>query len=113
MSRCMDCRRELPGFESLCQECYELRQYELEHPKPWWPIFQPRFARGNVYGYCLAFIYGFVRFRFDFPLCDAHYMWTTESSIAVSALLSCLAFFVHPRSARLAQKKSAGQPPRP
>jgi len=104
----MDCRRQLPGFESLCQDCYELRQHELEHPKPWWHIFKPQFARGNFYGYCILFVYGIVLFRFDFPWFQARYMWSTESSLATSALLSCLAFFVHPR-ARLAQKKSAEQ----
>jgi len=34
MSRCSNCDRELPGFDTLCAECFEARSAQLEHPEP-------------------------------------------------------------------------------
>jgi len=34
MPHCSDCRRELPGFETLCSKCYDARYARMGHPKP-------------------------------------------------------------------------------
>jgi len=34
MPRCLDCRRELPSFETLCSKCFEARYSEASHPPP-------------------------------------------------------------------------------
>jgi len=33
MSRCPHCDRELPGFQTLCDDCYEKRRVEIEKPR--------------------------------------------------------------------------------
>lgn len=35
MSRCPYCRRELPGFETICQQCLEAGYQRIAHPKTW------------------------------------------------------------------------------
>jgi hypothetical protein len=86
MPRCSNCDRELPGFETLCQQCFEAGYDRLAHPKPWWQRFQlrPQFARDNFIGFFLLFALAFVRLRFDL---------TTETSALISSLFACVAFF--------------------
>jgi hypothetical protein len=76
MPRCQYCRCQLPGFETLCQKCFEGRSYQLFHPAPWWhfrwylpPRWQwrrPRFKRVSVYLFLFWFALGFFDFRFGF-----------------------------------------------
>ena len=36
MSRCPYCRRELPGFETVCQRCFEAGYEHVAHSKSKW-----------------------------------------------------------------------------
>src|SRR5690349_18360046 len=98
MSRCAYCRRELPGLETLCQQCLEKGYDRLAHSKPWWHRLRPRLTRGNLVGFFILFIFSFALFRFDFPDFRARHMKTTETSSLISSLIACLAFFYESRS---------------
>jgi hypothetical protein len=95
MSLCPYCRRELPGLETLCQQCFEAEYDRQAHPKPWWQRFhmRPQFTRDNFIGFFLLFTFAFASFRFDFPYFHARHMRTTESSTLISTLIACIAFF--------------------
>ena len=93
MSRCAYCRRELPGLETLCQQCFENGYDGLVHPKPWSYRLRPRLTRGNLVGFFILFVFSFVLFRFDFPDFRARHMKTTETSSLISILIACVAFF--------------------
>jgi hypothetical protein len=97
MSRCSYCRRELPGLETLCQQCFQAGCDRLAHPKQWWQRFQlrPQFARDNFIGFSLLFTVSFASLRFDFPYFHARHMRNTEISSVISTLIACLAFFHH------------------
>ena len=93
MPRCSNCRRELPGLETLCQECFESGYDRLVHPKPWWRRLQLRLTLGNLFGFCLLFVLSFAILRFDFPEFHANHKKTTETSAVISILVACVAFF--------------------
>lgn len=65
MPRCHDCQCELPGLESLCQECFKARQCALEHPRPWWQGIRPRLTFSSLYVFVFVFLYGSVIARID------------------------------------------------
>jgi hypothetical protein len=95
VSYCSYCHRELPGLETLCQQCFAAGYDQLSHPKPWRQRFQlrPQFTRGNLIGFFLLFAFAFAVLRFDFPYFHARHMRTTETSALISILIACLAFF--------------------
>jgi hypothetical protein len=93
MSRCSYCRCELPGLESFCNQCLLAENDRLTHPKPWWHWLRPRFARGNLVGFCFLFLFFFALLRFDIPEFRVNRMRTTETSVMISSLIACLAFF--------------------
>lgn len=62
MSRCPYCGRELPGFETLCQECFEAGYEQVAHPKSWWQRRQfwrqwPRLTRDVLYVFVLVLLF--------------------------------------------------------
>lgn len=95
MSQCSNCHRELPGFETLCLQCFEAGYERVMHPKQWWQRVQlrPQFARNNIIGFSVLFGFAFVLLRFDFPYFHARHMRTTEISVLLSTLFACIAFF--------------------
>lgn len=57
MSRCPYCRRELPGFKTLCQKCFEAGYERITHPKPWWQRRQwPKLTPEVVHVFTLVFL---------------------------------------------------------
>ena len=58
MSRCPYCRRELPGFETLCQKCFEAGYDRIAHPTPWWQ--RMRFAQDCVHVFLFVFVYAYL-----------------------------------------------------
>ena len=96
MSHCSNCRRELPGLETLCQQCYEAQYEQVAYEKPWWRRLhlQPRFQRYNLTTFCFIFAAVFIALRFDFPYFHARHMKTTETSAFISTLIACVAFFL-------------------
>lgn len=100
MPRCSNCGCDLPGLETLCQQCFEAGYDRLAQPKPWWRRFQlrPRFTRDNFIGSIFVFTLLFARLRFDFPYSHARHMWTTETSALFSAFFACIAFFYEGRA---------------
>lgn len=62
MSRCMDCRRDLPGMDALCQDCFEKRYDQVVHPRPWWQRLRPRLTYNSLYVFLFAFFYASVIF---------------------------------------------------
>ncbi len=99
MSYCSCCRRDLPGLETLCQQCFEAGCDRLAHSKPWWQRFQlwPQFTWDNFIGFSLLFAIVFVSLRFDFPYFHPRHMRTTETSALMSTLFACTAFFHRPK----------------
>jgi len=63
MSRCPCCRRELPGVETLCDQCFRAGYDRVTHPQPWWHRLRPRFARGNFAAFSAIFVQGFLKPR--------------------------------------------------
>jgi len=57
MSRCPYCRRELPGFETLCQECFEAGYDRIVHPMPWWKRLRLRLTYESMYVFLFIFVY--------------------------------------------------------
>jgi hypothetical protein len=76
MPSCLYCRRQIPGFEVICKECFEGRSYQLAHPEPWWQfrwffaprwsLCRPRLTRNSVYVFLLVFVYGILDLRFGY-----------------------------------------------
>jgi len=99
MSHSSYCHRDLPGLETLCQQCFEAGYDHVVHPKSWRQRFQlrPRFTQDNFIGFLIFFLFFFVMFRFDFPYCHVRHMWTARSSGLFSALMACVAFFYEGR----------------
>jgi hypothetical protein len=58
MSRCPYCRRELPGFETLCQNCFAAGYDRVVHPIPWWR--RPRLTYNSLYVFVFVFIYVYI-----------------------------------------------------
>ena len=63
MSRCPYCDRELPGFETLCQQCFEAGCDRVVHPKPWWQRLRP--TRDSLYAFLFVFGYVYLLGRID------------------------------------------------
>ena len=69
MSRCPYCNRELPGFDTLCQECFDAGYEQVAHPMSWWERRKywrqwPKLTRDIFSIFLFIFGYAFVRFRF-------------------------------------------------
>ena len=62
MSRCPYCHRELPGLETLCQECFEKGYERIWHPKPWWQRHRLRLTHHSLYAFLFGFTYAYVVF---------------------------------------------------
>jgi len=60
MSRCPYCHRELPGLETLCQQCFEKGYEHIAHPRPWWQRHRPRLTIRSLYVFLFVFIYGYI-----------------------------------------------------
>jgi hypothetical protein len=61
MSRCPYCDRELPGFETLCQECFEAGYEQVGHPKSFWQRRDllrqwPKLTPNAVYFFLFVFL---------------------------------------------------------
>jgi hypothetical protein len=95
VSRCSYCHRELPGLETLRQQCFAAQYDQLLYPKPSGQRVQlrPKFTRDNLIGFFLLFTFVFASLRFDLPYFHARHMRTTETSALISILIACLAFF--------------------
>ena len=63
MSRCSYCGQELPGFETLCQKCFEAGQNRIAHPTPWWQ--RMRFTQSCVYVFLFCFAYAYITLSTD------------------------------------------------
>lgn len=100
MARCPYCRRELPGVETLCDQCFRAGYDRVTHPRPWWHRLQPRFSRGNLAAYSALFVIGFAIWRFDFPIFRARRMQSTDASLVFAALMGCAAFFIDAKGKR-------------
>jgi hypothetical protein len=62
MSRCPYCHRELPGLETLCQQCFEKGYEQVAHPRPWWQRHRPRLTLHSLYAFLFVFAYGYIVF---------------------------------------------------
>jgi hypothetical protein len=60
MSRCPYCRRELPGFETLCQKCFEKGYEQIAHPKPWWQRHRLRLTHRSFFSFLFVFVYAYI-----------------------------------------------------
>lgn len=69
MSRCPHCHRELPGFETVCQKCFEAGYDRVTDPRPWWQRrelwHRPRLTLSLVCLFLFGFVYLFVQFFAD------------------------------------------------
>ena len=63
MSRCTYCRRDLPGFETICQDCLEAGYDRVAHPTPWWKQF--RLTTRSLYAFLFVFVYASVILRIN------------------------------------------------
>jgi len=63
MSRCPYCRRELPGFETICQQCFEAGYERIAHPTPWWRRI--RLTPNSLYAFLFVFGYVYLLGRID------------------------------------------------
>lgn len=63
MSRCPYCDRELPGFETLCQQCFEAGYDRIAHPIPWWR--RMRLTADSLYTFLLVFGYLYLLLRIN------------------------------------------------
>jgi hypothetical protein len=93
MPRCAYCGRDLPGFETTCQECFEARSESVVHPEPWWHRLRPRMTRENLLGFGVLFVFSFAMLRFDFPWFHPVHQRATDTSLAISTVFACIAFF--------------------
>jgi hypothetical protein len=114
MSQCPYCRRELPGFESVCKNCFDAGYEQVLHPKPWWQRRQlwhrPRLSRNCVFVFLMVFTFMFLDIRVDwvFPHTNKEATLWALAAASVSALVEST------RRPRLpAAKKDAGKFPAP
>ncbi len=95
MSRCPYCDRELPGFETLCQQCFEAGYEQVAHPKSWWQRRQfwrqwPRLTREILYIFVFVLLllwgHSFLHTRLlryhRLSVMDSPLMWLAWASIA-------------------------------
>jgi len=70
MSRCPYCARELPGFETLCQQCFEAGYERVADPRPWWQRrelwHRPRLTLNILYIFLFIFGYTLLRRQLTF-----------------------------------------------
>jgi hypothetical protein len=95
MSRCPYCDRELPGFETLCQQCFEAGYEQVAHPKTWWQRRQfwrqwPRLTLDifYIFVFVLLLLWGHSLFHtrllryHRLSVLDSPWMWLAWASIA-------------------------------
>lgn len=90
MSRCPYCESELPGFETVCQSCFEAGYDRVTDTRPWWQRrelwHRPRLTREILHGFlflfAVCFVIFFVRYRM-FPI----YLHLTIKHITVLSLV--------------------------
>jgi hypothetical protein len=85
LSRCPYCGSRPPGFETLCQNCYEERCARISRPKPWRPTI-PRMSGYNAGIFLFFFAFCFFARRFDFPY--FRYPMTTPTAALVAFMLA-------------------------
>lgn len=78
MSRCPYCESELPGFETVCQKCFEAGYDRVTDTRPWWQRrelwHRPRLTLSILYMFLFGFAFLFVNF-----LLDAHVFHTAPT----------------------------------
>lgn len=94
MSRCPNCRCELPNLQTLCQKCWEEKYASSGHLKPWLPRGAPRLTRGNVVAFLFLFAFGFLQGRFHFPLFYLHAPLSTSASALIALLFAFVAVYI-------------------
>jgi quinol-cytochrome oxidoreductase complex cytochrome b subunit len=57
MPRCPYCRRDLPVFETICQQCLEAGYERVAHPTPWWRRLR---LTSGLYSFLFVFIYSYL-----------------------------------------------------
>jgi hypothetical protein len=60
MTRCPYCHRELPGFDTICQQCFEAGYERIAHPKPW---SQQLRLKDSSYVFLFVFAYAYIIFQ--------------------------------------------------
>jgi hypothetical protein len=89
MPHCPHCRTELPGSETLCQECFEKGYDQVAHPKPWWQRrvlwHRPILTRNIVFASLFLFVIASLRGRasFAYGTFDSRRTITTSDLIAL------------------------------
>jgi hypothetical protein len=97
MSRCLNCRCELPHSETLCPKCFDAEYEQMVHPKSWWErrrVFRhwPRLTRYTLYSFLLAFVFVFLRLRFGY------HPPTTENSALLASAFALVAALIQSTS---------------
>ena len=95
MPRCSSCNREIPGFQTLCQKCYDTEYARISHPRgP--KTLRERLTRRSVLFALFIYAYSFVVFRTaEFHL-YTHPMPTKTAALS-AVLFASLAFYVESR----------------
>ena len=88
MSKCPYCRTELPGLQTLCQECWEKRSASPDPPRPWPPRSLPRLTKGNIFGFLFVFGYAFLRWRFT-----SYHPPTTLNSALIALVFASIGIY--------------------
>jgi len=94
MSRCPDCRSELPGLQTMCQHCWEKQYASTGSAKPWLPRGLPRLTRGNLILFLFLLAFCFLQGRFHIPLFYLHAPMSTRASALIALLFASLAIYV-------------------
>lgn len=94
MSRCPYCRRELPGFETLCQQCLDKGYDQVVHPKSWWQrrtlFHRPKLTRNLVFASLFFFTITFLRGRASFAESTFDSSATIRTSDRIALLLTSI-----------------------
>jgi len=98
MSQCPDCGCDLPGFQTLCEKCYEARYTVMGQPRRS-KSFRERLTRDNVIFFLVTFVFVFLEFRFDTrrwvpPFTGTYHTMPTKTAALTASVLASLAFYV-------------------
>jgi hypothetical protein len=93
MPRCPYCRRQLPGLETLCNECLAAQYEQLVRPKSWWQRRQlwhrPRFTRYSLYGFLFVFTFGILDARILCYECQ-----TTRNAVLIACVYALIVVLI-------------------